>query len=550
MLRPAVAEPEDVGDNAKMMEPAARDAAFAAMIAQHPDAFIGAISPAGQFVTPPDGFAADGMRQIIGVHSALALMVPGDTRIAIDAWHVALAEGATSCLIHPVAAPAELVRMHLIDMTHRYGVYATFLTGLRERPGGISLEHAPIRPRLICLRKDQIAVIRDVDPEIHLILGWSADELIGTRALDLVHPDDHGRAIASWVDLLATPQGGSRRVRLRHLHRDGHPVWFEVTNHNLLSDPDDPRVLAEMLDISDEMAAQEALRVGEQLMRRLTETIPIGIVQIDADRRIVYQNERAALPVQSGDLLDDECLRTIEPGDRPALDEALAEVLGAGRDIDVEFGHRTRRGLRRVRANLRSLTGESGEVNGAIICLTDVTADVRMRDELKERATFDALTGCHNRASTLAALQDALTGPGRTRGTAVIFIDLNEFKQVNDRHGHAAGDELLIYVAGRLRASVRDGDVVGRFGGDEFVVICGDVPGPGRARRIGESLVAALSASHLDVAGERLLPQASIGIAWGDPDTISPAALIARADTAMYGAKHARTGRLALMLAD
>jgi diguanylate cyclase (GGDEF)-like protein/PAS domain S-box-containing protein len=393
-------------------------------------------------------------------------------------------------------------------------------------------------------------VIRDVDPEVHLILGWSADELIGTRALDLVHPDDHGRAIASWVDLLATPLGGSRRVRLRHLHRDGHPVWFEVTNHNLLTDPDDPRVVAEMLDISDEMAAQEALRVGEQLMRRLTETIPIGIVQIDADRRIVYQNERAAMPVESGELLGEECLGLVAPDDRPALDAAIAEVLGAGRDIDIEFGHRAGRGPRRARANLRSLTGESGQVTGAIICLTDITADVRMRDELKERATYDALTGCYNRASTLTALQEALAGPGRTRGTAVIFIDLNEFKQVNDRHGHAAGDELLTYVAGRLRGSVRDGDVVGRFGGDEFVVICGDVPGPGRARRIGESLVTALSESHLDVAGERLLPQASIGVAWGDPDTISPSALIARADTAMYEAKHARTGRLALALAE
>jgi diguanylate cyclase (GGDEF)-like protein len=131
----------------------------------------------------------------------------------------------------------------------------------------------------------------------------------------------------------------------------------------------------------------------------------------------------------------------------------------------------------------------------------------------------------------------------------VIFIDLHDFKQVNDRYGHATGDRLLTHVAGRLRGAVRDGDVVGRFGGDEFVVICADVSDAGRARRIGETLLAALSEGYLDVAGERLLPQASIGVAWGDPATSAPDALIARADTAMYAAKKARTGRLALVLA-
>jgi diguanylate cyclase (GGDEF)-like protein len=120
---------------------------------------------------------------------------------------------------------------------------------------------------------------------------------------------------------------------------------------------------------------------------------------------------------------------------------------------------------------------------------------------------------------------------------------------VDVEYGHAAGDDLLIHVAGGLRAAVREGDVVGRFGGDEFVVICPDVAGADRARRIGETLVAALSDGGVEVAGTRLLPQASVGVAWGDPATSAPDALIARADTAMYAAKKARTGRLALALA-
>ncbi|GAA3338083.1 hypothetical protein GCM10020358_16860 [Amorphoplanes nipponensis] len=533
------------------MDPAARDDVFAAMLRQHPDAFIGTVSAMGLFVPLPEGLDTGGLRPIVGAQSALALVVAEDQKIAIETWQRTLAQGLANCLIHPLAAPAELVRLHLLDMTHRYGVYVVFLTGLATHPDGRSLEAELIKPRLVTVRKDQVAVITAADEEIALVLGWTAAELTGTRSLDLVHPDDHQRAIASWMDMLATAPGEARRVRLRHLHRDGTPIWFEVTNHNWLTDPADPRVVAEMLDISDEMAAQDALRAGEQLLRRLTETIPMGIVQIDAARRIVYQNERAARAIGAGlgDVLGGEFLGPIVPGDRPAVEDAVARVLSTGGDADVEYGHRDHRGLRRVRAGLRSLTAASGEVTGAIIGLTDVTEDVRLRDELRQRATFDALTGCRNRAATLAALGEALAGPGRTRGTAVVFIDLNDFKQVNDRYGHAAGDRLLIHVAGRLRAAVRDGDVVGRFGGDEFVVICADVADAEEARRIGETLLAALGESCLELAGARLLPQASIGVAWGEAGTGAPDALIARADTAMYAAKKARTGRLALALA-
>jgi diguanylate cyclase (GGDEF)-like protein/PAS domain S-box-containing protein len=533
------------------LTPAARNEVFTAMLHRHPDGFIGAVSPMGLFVPLPEDFETAGLRPIVGARSALSLVVADDQTIAIEAWQRALDQGTGNCLIHPVAAPAELVRLHLLDMTHRYGVFVVVLAGLSARPADASLEHDPIKPRLVTVHKDQVAVITSVDPEIALVLGWTPAELIGTRSLDLVHPDDQERAIASWMDMLAAPAGEARRARLRHVHRDGHAIWFEITNHNLLADPERPRVVAEMLDISDEMDAQEALRAGEKLMRRLTETIPLGIVQIDTARRIVYQNERAvqAIGAGLGDILGEEHLRPIVPGDRPAIDAAIAEVLGAGSDVDIEYGHRDGRGLRRVRANLRSLTGEKGEVTGAIICLTDVTEDVRLRDELRQRASYDALTGCRNRAATLGALGAALRGPGRTHGTAVIFIDLNDFKKVNDRYGHAAGDQLLTHVAGRLRSAVRDGDVVGRFGGDEFVVICADVADPGHARRIGEHLLTVLGEGCLELAGTRVPPQASIGVAWGDPATAEPDALIARADAAMYAAKKARTGRLALAVA-
>ncbi|WP_239164086.1 diguanylate cyclase domain-containing protein [Actinoplanes palleronii] len=366
----------------------------------------------------------------------------------------------------------------------------------------------------------------------------------------MVHPEDHDRAIAGWMELLNTPPGAARRIRLRHLHRDGHPVWFEITNHNHLTDPDRPGVIAEMLDISDEMAAQEAVRVGEQLMRRLTETLPQAILQIDTERRIVYRNERAArrMGVRAGEVFGGARFDTVAPADRTSVDDAVVAVLGSGDDIDLEYGHREPgRGARRIRANLRALTDEAGAVTGAIICLADVTEEVRLREELRHRATFDALTGCLNRSATLAELQDAVTGADRTSGTAVIFLDLNGFKQVNDRYGHATGDRLLADVATRLRLAISSAGVVGRLGGDEFVVICRDVPDAGRAERIGTDLLAALRAGGVEAGGLLLRPEASVGVAWS-PDG-GTEDLIARADAAMYQAKRTRNGPYALAMA-
>ncbi len=99
---------------------------------------------------------------------------------------------------------------------------------------------------------------------------------------------------------MSAPPGAARRVRLRHLHRDGSVVWFDVTNYRHLDDPDQPHVVAEMLDISDEMAMHEALRANEQLLRRLTESLPLSVLQIDAERRVVYQNQRLTNAIGAG----------------------------------------------------------------------------------------------------------------------------------------------------------------------------------------------------------------------------------------------------------
>jgi diguanylate cyclase (GGDEF)-like protein len=221
-------------------------------------------------------------------------------------------------------------------------------------------------------------------------------------------------------------------------------------------------------------------------------------------------------------------------------------VLGEGSPIDIEVElHLPTGELKRCAISFRPLSDEAGATNGAIACLTDVTESARMREELSHRATYDELTGCHNRASLMRALDARITDRGALAMPGVIFIDLDRFKQVNDRFGHACGNELLKIVAQRIKAVVRSRDIVGRIGGDEFLVMLPDVEDVEQAMKLAQRLAAALS---LDVSlGDAIVAnRASIGIACSSASRGDAESLVALADRAMYESKRQGAGQPSL----
>jgi diguanylate cyclase (GGDEF)-like protein/PAS domain S-box-containing protein len=450
------------------------------------------------------------------------------------------------CMLHPPGY-AE-VTWHGFDLRRRHGVIVGVITADGEVPAAAVAADTRnmVRarpPRFATIRKDERSFIVGVSGAMSEILGWSADELLGHRSLDFVHPDDHSLAIDNWMEMLANP-GPSRRVRQRLKHKDGSWVWFEITNNNLLEDPDHGCVVAEMVDISDETAAQEALRAREQLLNRLAEAIPVGLFQIDTEGRIVYTNDRLheILGVERSPTVDAQ-LATIVADDRPTLERAIGEVLELGSDADTEVACR-RPGdadFRYCTIGFRALRHDDGAISGAIACVADVTDSARLREQLKFRATFDELTGCHNRASIMAALEADIERNPMQAERAVMFVDLDRFKEINDRHGHAAGDELLRRVARLLRESMRENDLVGRTGGDEFLVICPDVGGVERAVGLAERLAEALR-DGIRAETDELRCSVSIGVAWSSGNSSDADTLVAAADAAMYQAKRAGTG--------
>jgi diguanylate cyclase (GGDEF)-like protein len=248
----------------------------------------------------------------------------------------------------------------------------------------------------------------------------------------------------------------------------------------------------------------------------------------------------------------EEQLAMVVDEDRPLLDAALAAALAdePANDIEIRLRLPSEDPLhpadeeRVCLLGLRSLNDSAGVVSGAVGCLSDITERAQLRQELEVRASIDALTSCLNRAATLELVGRTVTALNGDQGNAVIFIDLDRFKAVNDHLGHAAGDQVLVEAADRLRRAIRDGDQVGRFGGDEFLVICPTVESPAQASEIAMRIAEALT-STVDFGSGPIQLRASVGVAWTS-EVLDADTLIARADSAMYESK--RLGRQGVTL--
>ena len=404
------------------------------LLARHPEARLSANSGDGRPVEVPEGIPTQ-PTHTRGAAVGVRAWVPEDRAAVVHAFERARREGTGQAAARLANDPTVVCTLHLFDVIVQYGAMITVAIGQPGTTGSrriveIAVDNQP--PRLARVAKSDVGTILTIDDATTTILGWTAQETVGRGSLEFIHPDDHALALENWWELIATP-GPSRRVRLRHQSRSGGWIWLEITNNNRLHEKEQC-VLSEMVDISKEMAAQE-------LLARLTQALPLGVFQIEGNRQIVYSNSLLLemLELEHADSMN-HLLHLATPDSRAAFEEAVDSVLwhAADRDLEVELQLPASRQHRHYQLNLRSLTKQPGNTTGAIGCLTDITERVLLRRELEHRATYDNLTGCHNRQSITAALQTLLFTPSRAgAGVAVFFIDLDQFKEVNDTHGHA-----------------------------------------------------------------------------------------------------------------
>ncbi|MBK9179358.1 MAG: EAL domain-containing protein [Acidimicrobiales bacterium] len=395
------------------------------------------------------------------------------------------------------------------------------------------------------------STIHYASPAARTVLGVEPAAYLGRRTLDLVAEADARRAQETW-DAFVRDGVEPGPIRLRVDLDDHTRHWVEVNATVIREDGSDTavEVRCSVRDVTAEVQAEEALRSSEQRHRSLVEGLPLGVVRVTPDLRILYGNPRA------GELLGEALLsRPGAPlaevsrfgGERVPFWQAVVDrAIDAGEPHVEEIEVHTLHGPRWTEVHVIPEHGPDGAVASLLLVGVDVDERHRSQEELARRAMHDPLTGLANRALAVEHLGRALGRLARQPGqVAVLFCDLDRFKDVNDALGHAVGDHLLVAVARRLGQALRPSDLLARMGGDEFVTVLDHLGDPAEAARAATRLLDVMRAPLL-VDGHELHVTTSIGIALSDGPGTDPGELVANADTAMYEAKEHGRNRFEL----
>jgi diguanylate cyclase (GGDEF)-like protein/PAS domain S-box-containing protein len=294
---------------------------------------------------------------------------------------------------------------------------------------------------------------------------------------------------------------------------------------------------------------QQALQRSEERFRKLVQQGAELVTILSPDGTVRYCSPSATtlLGQPAADLIGSSLCARIHPDDAPAWRRLLEETAASPQQsVRAEFRLQHASGSwRHVEALCRDLVGDP-DIAGILLNGRDVTKRKALEDQLAHRAFHDELTELPNRSLLFERLEQALARAARTRrGTALLFVDLDDFKVVNDSLGHRAGDQLLVGVAQRLRASLRPGDTAARLGGDEFVMLVEDLAGAVDAEAVAQRVLEQLRAPFA-LEGRQVFVAASVGIALAGAEDALPDDLLRRADVALYAAKTRGKGQVVI----
>jgi len=417
-----------------------------------------------------------------------------------------------------------------------------------ERRFRESMEHSPLGMITLDLKGHWAFT----NAALQKLLGYSAAELAAMDIESLAHPSElpriwehWGRLISSQIDSYAT----TRRFR----HRDGSWVWTHCAV-SMARDADGMpmHIIKQVESLQERHRAEGRLAAERELLRTTLAAISDAVITTDPSGAVTYMNDAAVA-------LIGKAFESIEGRD-------MAQVLGLT-DVEtqapvenlVQRCIRERRAIKRRDAcallrpdglvcyladSVTPVFDEQFEITGLVVLLHDVTEHRERTLALHHRANHDALTDLLNRGAFERRVDKAFNqASGLQAPAALIAIDLDRFKAINDTCGHAAGDQMLQMVAEALRRVVRPADAIGRLGGDEFAVLLNDCESA-RAREIAQRVLVALNTLHMNWNGVLHSAGASVGVATCGASFDTPKDWIAAADEACYAAKQNGRGRL------
>ncbi len=371
------------------------------------------------------------------------------------------------------------------------------------------------------------------------LLGYELTSLVGSNVVEFVHPGDLELA-SRLLSTAGEIAGTTRSVDVRILHQSGAWIPHEVLPLTLLAT--EGIIILTCRNISERLKIQSERLAVELRFRALAMSVPIAIFQLTNDGFCEFVNQRWT--ELTGQPMDEATgtgwINVIDRTDQLKLLSVQAGTAVTG-VMDLKLhGHNGQH--RSIIGRWSALFDTEGQRTGFVGTMEDVTERKTLEERLVHQATHDALTGLPNRLILNEHLAHSLARSKRTNErVGVIFCDLDRFKIVNDSLGHETGDRLLKAVARRMTTALRETDVVGRFGGDEFVVL---VTGPDDAAiREAADRLHGIFAAPFDIGlGRPYASSGSIGIALSTADS-TPETLLRDADVAMYRAKERGRGR-------
>ncbi|HTH94906.1 MAG TPA: diguanylate cyclase [Rhodocyclaceae bacterium] len=382
------------------------------------------------------------------------------------------------------------------------------------------------------------------------ISGLRFEQMRGTCWSAAIHPDDLQRVLAEWH--AAVVGGTPFQTETRFLQPDGVIVWVRLNAMPMRGDPQVHGHVQTVEDISERKVTEQTLRVAEAALfeekeRAQTTLNSIGDAVLTSDLmgNVTYLNPVAE--AMTGWTCDEaqgrpltEVFRIFDSETRVAVNSPAQRAIDESRTIGLvgdcvlirrdgsESG---------IEDSSAPIYDRDGIVVGAVIVFHDVTRSREVSKRMSYLAQHDFLTGLPNRALLTERLSRAIgLAHRRRKQVALLFLDMDHFKNINDSLGHRVGDEVLKSVAGRLTARVRTTDTVSRQGGDEFVLLLSEIEHPLDAAHIADKLLEVFSLPH-HVSGHSLHVTLSIGISLYPDDGVDPEMLMQHADAAMYRAK-------------
>ena len=485
--------------------------------------------------------------------SAAARPQPGDRRVQSLAmagrlWTVEVARA------HPDPTRAALPLLLLgggLSITLLLALAAGRLTLMQRRAQQLALAmsaqaranadrlHAVVNSAVDGLiTADRHGTLLSVNPAAQRIFGHTAQRMVG-HSLNLLMPLGAAAQIGQWLEPVAASPGRSRRLQARRCDGTLFPIDLAVSN--IVVDGQ-RQYVALLRDMSEAQAAQDridaaahALQAANGLREAVFEHAPVALIVCNA-RGVIQAMNPAAERLLGCRAADEVGHHTLASFHDEADGDALAAASAASTERTLNL---IRRDKHRVPVSLTvsALHDRDGSVSGFLGIAYDITERQRLADQMSQLAYHDALTGLPNRIRLEDHLNQAIAKAGRSQDAlALLFIDLDRFKPINDSHGHAVGDLVLCEVARRLQGALRVSDMVARLGGDEFVVLLPTLVEPDDCLVVADKLLTAL-AEPMQIGTLTLQVGASMGVARHPECGNNAAELLRSADAAMYRVK-------------